>query len=98
MSYHFKNGQVWPKKADTVYVYRVNDVEILSKYFMTFFMQQTLKTTFLMAHKQKMSETGQFGTNKKQIDIAQSMTVIQLGLFIYNSDLKFPLKLPLSIK
>ena len=42
VSYHFKNGQVWPKKADTVYVYRVNTVEIPSKYFVTFFMQQTL--------------------------------------------------------
>ena len=42
VSYHFKNGQVWPKKADTVYVYRVNNVEIPSKYLVTFFMQQTL--------------------------------------------------------
>ena len=49
VSYHFKNGQVWPKKADTVYVYRVNTVEIPSKYFVTFFMQQTLYTGCSMA-------------------------------------------------
>ena len=47
VSYHFKNGQVWPRKADTVYIYRVNTVEIPSKYFVTFFMQQTLITSVL---------------------------------------------------